>query len=165
MTGILIAITAFALLARERERKAVSFKDRPWGFFLVLISTFSGAAASITSKFAAVHTNMLAYMAVSYIASMLFSFGMRNRLQTEEVTGNRKMAMIIGLTMGLLNFGGYFLFLRALSTGPLSLVVPIAGMAFVIPIVLSALIYKERLTSFRIAAIAMTIVSVVLLRL
>ncbi len=42
---------------------------------------------------------------------------------------------------------------------------PIIGMAFVIPIALSALIYKETLTSFRIAGIAMTIVSVVLLRL
>ncbi|MBL7212852.1 MAG: EamA family transporter [Desulfobacteraceae bacterium] len=165
MTGILIAVTAFALLAKEGDRKEETFKDRRWGFFLVMLSTFSGAAASITSKFAAVHTNMLAYMAISYIASMLFSFGMRNRLQTEKVTGNRKLAMIIGLTMGLLNFGGYFLFLRALSTGPLSLVVPIIGMAFVIPIVLSALIYKETLTPFRIVGIAMTIVSVVLLRL
>ncbi len=165
MIGILIAVTSFALLAKEGDRKEVTLKDNRWGFFLVMISTFSGATASITSKFAAVHTNMLAFMAVSYIASMLFSLVMRNRLQTEKVTGNRKMAMIIGLTMGLLNFGGYYLFLKALSTGPLSLVIPVIGMAFVIPIVLSALIYKETLTAFRIAAIAMTVVSVVLLRL
>jgi len=165
IAGVVTAIAVFIILTGSVERKEVPTGNMKHGLLLVMISTLSGAVSSITSKFAAVHTNMLAYMAVSYIASTVFSFGMRNRLQTEEVTGNRKMAMIIGLVMGLINFGGYFLFLKALSMGPLSLVAPITGMAFVMAIILSALFYKEKLTPLRILGISMTLMSVILMRL
>ena len=66
--------------------------------------------------------------------------------------------------MGLINFVGYYFFLKALALGPLSLVISLTGLHFVIPIVLSVLLYGERLGPARILAILMTVVSIVLLR-
>jgi uncharacterized membrane protein len=76
-----------------------------------------------------------------------------------------KDALIIGVIMGLINFAGYYSFLKALSTGPLSIIASITGMHFVISIILSALIYKEKLTLLRILGIFLTVLSIILLRL
>ena len=66
--------------------------------------------------------------------------------------------------MGFINFAGYYIFLKALATGPLSIVVAITGMYFIVPIILSIIIYKEKLTFGRMAAIFLTGASVILLR-
>jgi uncharacterized membrane protein len=107
----------------------------------------------------------MAFIAISYMASTLFAFGLRNKLQTEEANENPKDALIIGFFMGVINFAGYYSFLKALSTGPLSIIASITGMHFVIAIILSALIYKEKLTASRILGVSLTIVSIILLRL
>ncbi|MGM0428188.1 MAG: EamA family transporter [Thermodesulfobacteriota bacterium] len=67
--------------------------------------------------------------------------------------------------MGVTNLAGFYAFLKALSLGPLSIVVSITGMHFVIAIILSAWIYKERLTGIRMLCVAFTVLSIILLRL
>jgi uncharacterized membrane protein len=53
----------------------------------------------------------------------------------------------------------------ALSKGPLSLVASITGMHFVVSVLLSILIYREKLTSARVVGFFLTILSIVLLSL
>jgi uncharacterized membrane protein len=53
----------------------------------------------------------------------------------------------------------------ALSKGPLSLVASITGMHFVVSVVLSILVYKERLTLIRVIGFLLTILSIIFLRL
>jgi uncharacterized membrane protein len=65
--------------------------------------------------------------------------------------------------MGILNVAGYYVYLQALSHGPLSLVTVITSMHFAVGIILSILIYRERLTAMRFAGIALTIVSLALI--
>ena len=52
----------------------------------------------------------------------------------------------------------------ALAIGPLSIIIAIISLHFVIAILLSVWIYRENLNPFRIAGIALTILSIVLLR-
>ena len=106
----------------------------------------------------------MAFIAVSYIVSTVLSLGFRKKLQTEGVNTHRKDALTIGFFMGLINFAGYYSFLKALSTGPLSIIASITGMHFVIAVILSAVIYKEKIAPSRMVGISMTIVSVILLR-
>jgi drug/metabolite transporter (DMT)-like permease len=49
-----------------------------------------------------------------------------------------------------------------LSRGPLSLVTVITSMHFVVAVILSTLIYHERLTPMRLAGVVLTIASLVL---
>jgi uncharacterized membrane protein len=76
-----------------------------------------------------------------------------------------KEALTIGFVMGLINFIGFYAFLKALSAGPLSIIISIVGMQFVIAVVLSAIIYKERMNFLRVLGILLTGVSILLLRL
>ena len=66
--------------------------------------------------------------------------------------------------MGLINLAGFYAFLSALSLGPLSIIVSITGMHFVIAVILSVIIYKEKLSARRILGIVLTVASVVFLR-
>jgi uncharacterized membrane protein len=66
--------------------------------------------------------------------------------------------------MGLLNFAGFYAFLSALAIGPLSIIVSIMGLHFIIPIILSTIIYSEKLTPLRILGVLLTTVSVIFLK-
>lgn len=164
IAGIMLAVTVILILTRQPEAEEPSAGRTKRGLVLVFISLFCGSIASISSKFAAMHANLLAFMAISYLFSTLFSIGLRNKLQHEPVQAKYKEALALGLLMGLINFAGYYAFLKALSMGPLSIVIALISLHFVIAILLSALIYKEKLTPPRIAAISLTILSIILLR-
>jgi drug/metabolite transporter (DMT)-like permease len=165
MSGIVLAMTVIYVLTRSVEGEERGHGNRRWGFALVGIALIAGAMASVTSKFATIYTDKIAFMAVSYFLGTLFSLGMRKRLETEESRHNLREALLIGLVMGLINFVGFYSFLKALSMGPMSVIISIMGMHFVIGILLSVLFYKERLTGLRMVGIVLTIISVLLLRL
>jgi drug/metabolite transporter (DMT)-like permease len=164
IVGILIAIAVIILLAKESNGQDTTRRDIRRGFSLVAVCVVCGAIASISSKFAAMHTNKMAFIALSYFIGTLFSFAIRNRLETETTEAFRSDAVIIGIIMGLLNFAGFYAFLSPLAIGPLSIVVSIMGLHFIIPIILSTVIYSEKLTPLRILGILLTTVSVIFLR-
>ncbi len=163
--GIVLAMAVIFILTRDLHPDQETGKDIKRGIFFVFVSLLAGALASISSKFAAVHTNKMAYIAVSYTAATLVSFALRKKFQTKEATPNHRDAILIGLVMGVINLAGYYAFLKALATGPLSIIASIGGMHFVIAILLSRLIYKEKLTRWRILGLLLTVVSIILLRL
>lgn len=163
IAGIMLAVIVILILTRQPGAEEPSAGQTKGGLILVFVSLFCGSIASISSKFAAMHANPLTFMAISYLFSTLFSIGLRNKLQTEPAQANYKEALAIGLSMGLINFAGYYTFLKALSIGPLSIVIAIIGLHFVIAILLSVMIYKEKLTPPIIAGISLTILSVILL--
>lgn len=162
--GIALALAVIVILALGVDDQNAPQKNIRRGSLFVLISILGGAGAAISSKYAAGY-NKMAFIAISYIASTLFSFGLREKLQTKEAHKTHKDALIIGAVMGLFNLAGYYSFLKALSTGPLSIIASITGMHFVISIILSALIYNEKLTLLRILGIFLTVLSIISLRI
>lgn len=163
--GLLIAVIAMIILTRQMQGETGQEKRRRAGFIFVFLALVGGFAASISSKFAAVHTDKLAFMALSYLAGMVGSLGIKRALAFQESAGSKREALGIGITMGLFNFAGFYAFLVALEHGPLSLVATIVGMHFVIAIVLSAIIYREKMPPAGVVGLILTIVSIVLLRL
>ena len=164
IAGIVLAVIVIFLLKRQAEAEQSTIGRIKRGLVLVFISLFCGSIASISSKFAAMHANPLAFMAISYLFSTMFSIGVRNKLHHEPAYANYKEALVIGVSMGLINFAGYYTFLKALAIGPLSIVIAIISLHFVIAILLSVLIYREKLNPSRIAGIALTVLSIILLR-
>lgn len=163
--GIIVALCAVVFLARDHGENDQNPGDWRLGLLFIAVSIFSGAVAAVSSKFAALHVNKMAFMAISYTLATFFSLGFRNKLNFGNKNGRRRDALVIGVMMGLINLGGFYSYLKALTTGPLSVVTSITAMHFVIAIVFSALIYKEKLNRWRAIGIGMTIVSVILLRL
>lgn len=163
--GILLAMCAVVILARDTAEKNENVKNTRLGFLFVGISILAGALAAISSKFAALHANKMAFMATSYAMATLMAFAFRKKAQSADANTNHRDALLIGFFMGLINLAGFYCYLKALSTGPLSIVTSVTAMHFVIAITLSALIYREKLNRSRITGICLTIVSMVLLRL
>jgi uncharacterized membrane protein len=163
--GIIVAMGVIYILARESGDVEGFSPKRKRGLFLVAFSILSGSIASVSSKFAALHTEALAFMMVTYLMGTIFTLGFRKRIAPAGVEGKFRDAMVIGAFMGLINFAGFYSFLKALSTGPLSIIVSITGMHFVIAIILSVLIYKERLNASRIAGISLAVLSILFLRI
>jgi drug/metabolite transporter (DMT)-like permease len=162
--GILLAIVVIVILTRGAEERKGSLGSIRKGLLLVFVSLISGSVASISSKFAAVYSNKLGFMALSYFLGTLFSAALIRTSGKERSGGSRKDAISIGLLMGLINFVGFYTFLAALSVGPLSIIVSITGLHFVIAVLLSVIVYKEKLSRTRILGMALAIASILFLR-
>jgi uncharacterized membrane protein len=162
--GILMAIAVIVILTKDAEEEKGSLGSARKGLFLVFVSLIAGSVASISSKFAAVYSNKLGFMTLSYFLGALFSAALIRRSGKERSGGSRKDAVRIGVLMGLINFAGFYTFLAALSVGPLSIIVSITGMHFVIAVLLSVIVYREELSGMRIIGMALAIASILFLR-
>jgi uncharacterized membrane protein len=162
--GILLAIAVVLILTKDADRTKGSMGSARRGLFLLFVSLVCGSVASISAKFAALYASKLGFMALSYFLGTLFSAGLIRKSCKEEARKERKDAVMIGVLMGLINFAGFYAFLSALSAGPLSIIVSITGMYFAIAVILSAIVYKEKLSARRILGIALTVASVLFLR-
>ena len=167
VVGIIFALLAMVILTRQLNDKKTTGKQVMHGSILVLIALLSGAVATISSKFAALYTNKMAFIALSYILSTIFSFVLINYLPAGGASknNNNKESFMIGCAMGIINVAGFYSYLKALSTGSLSIIASIVGMHFVIAVILSVLIYREKLTPLRTLGIMSTIFSMILLRI
>ncbi len=165
VVGIGCAIAVIIILSREFQDRQGSQGVTKRGTGYLCIALFCGAIAAISSKFAALYTNEMTFMALTYILSALFSLAIKDKRQAKEPALITRDALVIGVGMGLINFVGYYTFLIALARGPLSVIAAITGMHFVIAIVLSAVIYREPLRGPRLGGVVLAALSVVLMRL
>ena len=106
------------------------------------------------------------YIACSYIIVSSFTciIGKKKDSRSEEKTRNpwlEKKGLLLGIGAGLCNFIGYMMVLKAFSTGQLSVIHPIFSLSILIPIVLSILFLKEKLTPRRGAAILFALLAVI----
>lgn len=164
ISGIILSIAVLVWMTRQSYEGQVSQRFVKKGLVFTGVALLSGAVAAISSKFAAVSTNMLAFIALSYIMGSVLSLMMRTRMHESAGEDNLRDAMIIGCCMGIVNLGGFYCFLRALSAGPLSIVISIVGMHFIVAIFLAFLVYRERITQKRLAGIILTILALILMR-
>jgi len=160
--GIVFALLVVVALATEAEDRHPSSVNPRWGSLLIFIALFSGALASISSKFAALYTTKFGFMALSYLLGTAGALLLKAKSRA-PLDDRKRDGVIIGLVMGITNFAGFYALLQALARGPLSVIAPITGMHFAIAIIFSVLIYKERLTGARIAGVAFTILSIIFL--
>jgi len=163
-TGIVLAVGATLLIARQRTDGGEPSPASAGGFLFVAAAILAGTGAAVSSRYAALGTDKTAFMAVSYGLSTLFVTGLGFGRKKAAVPASLRGQFLIGFAMGVLNVAGYYAYLEGLARGPLSLVTVITGMHFVVAILLSILIYRERMTPIRLLGITLTIISLILLR-
>ena len=132
------------------------------------MALLAGLCTSISISFGRVASrsqiNRIAYVMLSYGMVALLSF-VWSRMIRKERHAIEAAGAALAICAGCLNFAGYLLVLQAFSTGPLSLVHPVFSMAIIIPIALSAVVFKERLTPRNIIAVVLCLVAIVLIHL
>lgn len=162
--GVLLVFMVVAVLAKEVKGGATPEGDSRVGLYFICACILCGAIASISSKLAAESISKSGFMALSYLFGTFFSLAIEKKWGKGGATGRGKDAVIIGVMMGVLNFFGFYAFLTALASGPLSSIALITGMHFVIAIILSVLFYHEQMSLRRSLGIGLTMLAVFLLK-
>jgi drug/metabolite transporter (DMT)-like permease len=163
--GLAIAVGAMIVLTTQMTADTPSLKRRRQGAVFLFLALLGGATASVSSKFAAMYSDKFAFMAMSYLFGMIGSLGINKALSYQKARQRRSAAIGLGFVMGGFNFAGFYLFLYALERGPLSLIAAMVGMHFVISIVLSAVIFHEKIKPAGFAGILLTVISILLIRI
>ncbi|HUW22160.1 MAG TPA: DMT family transporter [Candidatus Bathyarchaeia archaeon] len=166
--GILVALLVSRKETAEQKRYREYYKGTP----LLLGAIVSAAILSLISKIIAISSfNTLLFMGISYLFNTVLLFAFHHSAQvllrnTKDVTPNQaREAITIGILMGITNFIAFFSYLKALEKGSLLVVSVLSGLSSLVAIVLSVMIYKEKLNWRRIVAIGLTIVTMVLLKI
>ncbi len=162
--GILLALSVVIIIGYDAKWNDNTHGNVRSGFFFVAICIVCGALASISSKLAADSVSKTGFMALSYLFGTCFSLLIERKFGKGQTAEKNLVAVRIGVLMGGLNFFGFYAFLMALASGPLSAIASLTGMHFVIAIILSVLFYKEQITPRRSIGIGLTILAVFFLR-
>lgn len=161
--GIILILFVFYILSRHREEKQ-HFHTKTKGIILVLLSAFCVSISVTAGKVAMMYkVNKLIYMFYSY-SIVTIGTALLLKVRGKSFLWHDRRAVRIGISVGLLNFLGYYVVLNAFSKGNLSLVHPIFSLSIIIPIVLSLIIYHERLTFNKVLALVLTIIAINLIR-
>ncbi|GAB6058592.1 EamA family transporter [Desulfonatronum parangueonense] len=162
--GVVLSFAVIWILSRDSASEGGA-NTRARGMLLVVLAMVAGALSAISSKYAADGTDLLAFIALSYIFSTLFTLVLAPRMFAPAPDlGSKKGAVGIGLAMGLLNLAGFYFFLKALALGPLAIVAAVNGMHFLVAVVLSVLIFREKMTRNRVAALVLAVGAIILVR-
>jgi drug/metabolite transporter (DMT)-like permease len=165
MIGIGLALGVILTLTRFSEEEKREFKNVRKGLSLIVLAVLSGSVAAVSCKIAALYTNQMAFIALTYTLSMLFSLGLRKPFEKGGASSRYGEALLIGFVTGLVNFGAFYAILKAMEIGPLSIIVPVVGMNFVIANILASIVYREKVTWLKVAGILLTVSSLLLMKL
>jgi len=164
-TGVIMAIGVILTLTRFTDQERRENRNLRKGLLLIGLAVLTGAVAAVSSKFAALYTNQMAFIALTYTLSMMFSLGLRKPFEKEGASPHYGEALLIGFFIGLVNFGAFFALLQAMARGPLSIIIPVVGMNFVVANILSAVFFREKLTWVKGLGILMTVISLALMKM
>lgn len=161
--GILLILFVFYILS-QNNGKSSQKKVRTKGIVLVLFAAFFVSISVTTGKIAVMHSvQKFVYMFFSYtivtVGTIFFV-----KIRGKKFLWSNRHALKLGSAIGILNFAGYYAVLTAFSKGNLSLVQPIFSLSIIIPILLSLLFYKEKMTLKKAFALALTILAINLIR-
>ncbi len=163
--GIGVSILVLILISAEQFR--ISGDSPMKGVYFAFIAAICTSCSMTIGKMASVRVDRTAYIFLSYsIVAIISLIIFLNVTPGEErkTTFKTPGIFIIGITIGILNFAGYQLVLQAFANGSMSLVQPILALSILIPIFLSAIIYREKLTVLRVVCIGFTIASILLIK-
>jgi len=161
--GIALSILVIFVLSGKKERKMIPKTNVRKVLFLILVVFIFGTAVTIVIKFASDLKAQFAFIALSYGINIVLSLVVKDRFRSDDKIKSKSQPLMIGAAIGVVNFLGFVTLLRAFAGGPLSIAAPLIGMAFVISIILSFILYREKVTMARVAGILLAVGATVLL--
>jgi len=162
-----IGSSILVLILISSEQLSISGNIAMRGVYFALIAAVCTSLSMTAGKLASIRVDRTSYILLSYTIVVLVSYvTFRKRTTNEEKKEAFKNPGIFltGCSIGILNYFGYRLVLGAFASGSMSLVQPILALSILIPIFLSALVYKEKLTILRLVSIGLTLASILLIK-
>ncbi|MFW5888005.1 MAG: EamA family transporter [Bacteriovoracia bacterium] len=167
--GIIIAIFMAFLIKHDAKDTSENYQTIKTGVLFAITTVFATGCSVFTGKLAATSVPKLNYIFISYLMVFVYTtlinkfFRKEKRLSFKQVYTTK--IIHYGISIGVLNFIGYFLILKAFEVGPLSLTQGVLSTSLLISIALSVIFLKESLNWRKIAIIALALVAVFLIKL
>lgn len=162
--GIALSLTVPLLLISSTEHLRQNNLRR--GLTLMITSTILTAIAMLLSKQGTGYdSDILFLLVMTQVAGTVSSaviFFRKKRGRTYFSHLDRR-DIVLGVTVAILGFLSYYTFLRALTTGYVSLVYVIHAHYILIPIILSVWWYKEHINFRKLAAVVVSSLAIGLL--
>ena len=168
--GIGVSFLILAYISFDIQKtKSIEIDKRKQiiGLLLALAAAFSTSISMLTGKFASTEVPKINYIFVSYTLVMIFTFVINKtfyRSKKKITKIDKRKVLKFGIFIGVLNLIGYFCVLQAFATGPLALIQGISSNSFIIPVILSVIIFKEKFTYKNAIVIALAIISILLIK-
>ena len=165
LAGVILAMAATYLLLPWHDKGV--FRGSSMGIVLSIASMLSSAGATIAAKSALdfYMVNIFVFILLSNVVTLVLATAtvlIKNTTLTQQKFSN---GIKWGVMMGLFNFAGFASFLQAVKLGNLSVVASVNALYILIPIVLSAIIYKESMSLMKWLAVAISIAAVILMKI
>ncbi|HDM05782.1 MAG TPA: hypothetical protein ENG34_00705, partial [Candidatus Aenigmarchaeota archaeon] len=103
------------------------------------------------------------FITVSYFIGFLFAIIVRKRVKKKLTKEVERKSILFGLTIGLINFFSFFLQLNALSIGQASVIFPLTSLSVYVAVVLSILVFREKVSLKKSLGILFSIIAILLL--
>ncbi|MGM0442121.1 MAG: EamA family transporter [Elusimicrobiota bacterium] len=165
--GMLLAFFTVMLLSTAGKEKSDKRKELKTKGIIIIITAALVVSFSITvGKLASTRVPKINYIFLSYSFVFVYTYlTKRYLISPAPVYEDIKPGIIgLGVVIGLLNFSGYYMILKAWELGPLSLVQGIFSLAMIVSIILARIFYKEKFTHKIILAIITSFISVLLIK-
>ena len=163
--GMGTSILVLILISSEQFK--LSGKHTLKGIFYAVFAALCTSFSMTAGKLASTTVDRTTFILLSYTIVAVISltgYLKHNYKKGKTETFKKPGIFIIGSFIGILNFLGYVLVLKAFAAGSISLVQPIFALSILLPIFLSALIYREKLTILRIISIILSLAAVLLIK-
>ncbi|MEA2082040.1 MAG: GRP family sugar transporter [Elusimicrobiota bacterium] len=168
--GMVMAVITLIMLSQKNavvKTARDDSKSHRQGVIYILVAAVAIALSMTTGKLAAMNVEKLPYIFFSYLMAATYTFGARKFFLRSEkpLNSNKKTKLVLlGISLGVLNITGYYMMLKAWSTGPLSLVQGIISLTMIISILLSSLFYREKFTPRIAVALVLSMLAAFLIR-
>jgi drug/metabolite transporter (DMT)-like permease len=159
--GILLAVIVVSVLMFH-QKKAAKLATIAWvlGAMITFVSVFN----KVLQKFAVLE-NVEAFQIWQYLFAVLTSLVALLWVHRGKVREQfTRSATIVGASIGSLSFFGGYLMLKALETGPFTLVMSIHSLYIIITAIIGMLLFKERISARKAGLFALAVAAVILMR-
>jgi bacterial/archaeal transporter family protein len=156
---VLMIVTMYLLLSKQGKQRDRTITKT--SLLLTGTTTILAALGSLTLAFASKHVGTFSFSFLSYAMSILFSYGVSRFFfkQQESTTKSKKSGIY------LFNFFGLVFYITALKTGSFALVGSINNFSILLTILISIIVFRERLTIKQVIGVCIAFISLTLLRL
>jgi uncharacterized membrane protein len=162
--GILSILVAM-LVVNLKFGTSVRPTSKLW-FMLMLCSmtllAFRNGGLKVVNE---IGLNSALVMALAYfICTVIFGLGiLKNRNKTWTARNSKSKVIIIGWITGISSYVGLYFYITALKTGPASIVVTIFSLDMIFVLLMSYLIFKERLNKNQMIGFTLSAMGFILL--
>lgn len=160
--GIILFLIVILILSNNNSRKDILQSNFKTGITLAIATAIFTTISEFLVKLAAIKYDIFLFIFLSYLGLLIPSQFLNQQLKNKK--DDRKTAAIYGISIGIFNFTSFFTVMNALKIGPASVIFPIIGLNMLVTILLTVVIYHEKVTAQRLIALILSIAAILFLR-